>query len=1084
MAKRTIRQRIALDGGTQIKKELQEFGAAGEKAFKDLQAAIDRVDMKGLTGSLQQAQKAFVETGKSFQKFGRDMQGIGRSFSTYISLPIIAGFTASAKAAIDFESAMADVRKVVEFPTPEAFAQMGKDISDMSLRLPVAAEGLAAIAAAAGQAGIGADELTTFTELVAKASVAFELTADEAGSALAKIKTALNLTVPEVEQLTDAFNQLANNAATSEAEVLDVVLRVAPLGEMAGIAAKEIAAIGSAMVSMGVDSERAATGLRNILLRMQAGTRATKEQQEAWKRLGLDAVKVQRDIQKRGVGAILDVFERINQQAPEVRASIINALFGERVVDAAGPLIGNLQELRRQLGLVATDADFAGSTAREFGVRSETTANQIQLFVNNVSALRREFGEELVPLLKDALVGAQNVVTAFKELDPSTKRVIVQIGLLAASVGPLLIGFGLMISSIGTIIGGFGRLIGILATVNRSIGLLRAAIIGLPGIGILVAIGSELLTWAMNAGNATAAMEGHERIVDAVKAAYDKAGGAAKDWAKEIEKVTLLQATANLENVTRAAAEAREELQGLQRGTGVAQLQGEAREQAEALRDLAKAFIETGGNVDEFKKQVEAIGSVALAQPVEDYALALLNAADNLRDTEARVTQAKDVLTIFTGTANDAAEAMERLTGKEVAKPIEDLGKAADDAKGKVEALAGAITVTRHGASEPTTEAFNVVDGIAQAVEKAKEELDDLGAKTGETAEKVKAASEGIQLLVRSVPESMRTTDTAVDLAKTKLDELGTSAADAVEKIKAVASEAQTATQSAQAAIDPATAEAAKASIDGLVADLQRIAPAAQEAAASANAALSSIGDGDAAATAEAIVAPFRMIAGQIGQIFAEIRALVQSGFQGIASTVNQIAQQIQATINRILAALRAAAAAAARLRVQAASGAGGSGGGAPRVPGAPQFASGGGPLRGPGTATSDSIPIWASLGEFITQAKAVAYYGPELFHALNRMQLPKDFWKGMPGFNLGGLVSGLERSMASLAPAPLKLAGGGMALAPAASSGRTAIFNLGDGQSFTFLDPEEVAEKFARAVTTRSIRSTGRAPGWAGGRG
>ena len=47
------------------------------------------------------------------------------------------------EAAIAFESAMADVRKVVDFPSPEVFSQMSKDIVEMSTRIPIAAEGIA-----------------------------------------------------------------------------------------------------------------------------------------------------------------------------------------------------------------------------------------------------------------------------------------------------------------------------------------------------------------------------------------------------------------------------------------------------------------------------------------------------------------------------------------------------------------------------------------------------------------------------------------------------------------------------------------------------------------------------------------------------------------------------------------------------------------------------------------------------------------------------------------------------------------------------------------------------------------------------
>lgn len=63
-----------------------------------------------------------------------------------------------------------------------------------------------------------------------------------------------------------------------------------------------------------------------------------------------------------------------------------------------------------------------------------------------------------------------------------------------------------------------------------------------------------------------------------------------------------------------------------------------------------------------------------------------------------------------------------------------------------------------------------------------------------------------------------------------------------------------------------------------------------------------------------------------------------------------------------------------------------------------------GGLIEGPGTGTSDSILSRLSNGEFVNRTASVAYYGPEFFHALNGMRIPKSM---LPGFADGGLVGG-----------------------------------------------------------------------------
>ena len=59
--------------------------------------------------------------------------------------------------------------------------------------------------------------------------------------------------------------------------------------------------------------------------------------------------------------------------------------------------------------------------------------------------------------------------------------------------------------------------------------------------------------------------------------------------------------------------------------------------------------------------------------------------------------------------------------------------------------------------------------------------------------------------------------------------------------------------------------------------------------------------------------------------------------------------------------------------------------------------AAGGGLIRGPGSATSDSILARLSDGEFVQSARAVQFYGTDLMHALNNLQFPR--------FSAGGIV-------------------------------------------------------------------------------
>ena len=145
-------------------------------------------------------------------------------------------FSAPIQAAMQFESSMADVKKVVDFDTPQQFKEMSRDILELSKRIPMTAEALAQIVASGGQSGIAKQDLTAFAESAAKMGVAFDITAEQAGDMMAKWRTAFKMGQDDVNKLADKINYLGNTTAASAPLISDVVTRIGPLGEVGGVA--------------------------------------------------------------------------------------------------------------------------------------------------------------------------------------------------------------------------------------------------------------------------------------------------------------------------------------------------------------------------------------------------------------------------------------------------------------------------------------------------------------------------------------------------------------------------------------------------------------------------------------------------------------------------------------------------------------------------------------------------------------------------------------------------------------------------------------------------------------------------------
>ena len=315
----------------------------------------------------------------------------------------------SIQSAVNFESAMADVAKVVDGlrddngNLTDSYYAMSDSIVQMSKDIPMAAEDLAAITASAGTAGIAAEELTTFTETAAKMGVAFDTTAEQAGDWMAKWRTSFSMGQEEVTALADQINYLSNNSASTASELSTIVTAVGPLGDVAGISAAQIAALGSTMVGVGVQQDVAATGIKKMATTMVAGASATDTQAAVLEKLGMDATDLAVRMQDDAVGAILSFLDAVSQLPKAEQAAALKDYFGQESVGAIAPLLTNLDVLRQRFEMVADAQLYAGSMDAEYAARAATTANNIQLYENRIAALKIQIGDYLLPVVNKVL---------------------------------------------------------------------------------------------------------------------------------------------------------------------------------------------------------------------------------------------------------------------------------------------------------------------------------------------------------------------------------------------------------------------------------------------------------------------------------------------------------------------------------------------------------------------------------------------------------------------------------------------------------------------------------------------------------
>lgn len=333
--------------------------------------------------------------------------------------------------AMKFESAMSDVRKVVDM-TGDEFKGMGMDILNMTDRLPMTAEEISKIVAAGGQAGIDKSELLEFADSAAKMGVAFDITADQAGDMMASWRTAFKMGQTDVIELADKINYLGNTTSASADKVSDVVTKIGPLGEVGGVASGEIAALGASMVAASVQSDVAATGIKNLILGMTAGEGATGAQSAAFTKLGLDATEMAQKMQKDAKGAILEVLDSLKGLDKAEQANVLKDLFGKESIGAIAPLLSNLDALKDNFDKVADSSNYAGSMQKEFEEKCKTTEFGVKMVRNAATKLSVILGASLLPAIgsmAEGLTGVVSAVTNFVTKYPAVGTAIYGIAL-------------------------------------------------------------------------------------------------------------------------------------------------------------------------------------------------------------------------------------------------------------------------------------------------------------------------------------------------------------------------------------------------------------------------------------------------------------------------------------------------------------------------------------------------------------------------------------------------------------------------------------------------------------------------------
>ena len=449
--------------------------AAMEGQLRNVQQALIAVGKENsFANRINKYGDSFIKSGDKIKTFGDNVSSLGGKLTTGLTLPLVASVGLVTKAASDYESAFAGVKKTVDETATVSYKNLSDGIRQMAKELPASAVEIANVAEVAGQLGIKAEDILTFSRTMIDMGESTNLSAEEAATAIAKIANILGLTSDEYGRFGASVVDLGNNFATTERDIVEMTNRLAAGGKLAGLTAPDILGLATAMSSVGIEAEAGGTAMTQTLtaignavsltgkgaaddLNLIAKTAGmtSEEFQQAWKEKPVVAlqsfIKGLKDAQEKGVNmnAILAQLGMTGIRQSNMLKSL--ALASDKMGDAVD----------------RSNKAWKENTAltNEANKRYETTESQLKMFKNQVTDLAIEFGGPLLKALRDGLKAGKpwidtlaKMAKQFSSMSEEEQRNVLMWAALTAGAGPALTLFGQGIGIIGSLTKGIGWL--------------------------------------------------------------------------------------------------------------------------------------------------------------------------------------------------------------------------------------------------------------------------------------------------------------------------------------------------------------------------------------------------------------------------------------------------------------------------------------------------------------------------------------------------------------------------------------------------------------------------------------------------
>lgn len=457
------------------------------------------LDISGFLSGLQSAQsqantasKNIATTiGNNLQSAGKSMTSAGSTLTKTVTTPVLGLGTAAVKVTSDFESAMSKV-SAISGATGGDLDALNKKAQEMGAKTKFSATESAEAFTYMAMAGWKTEDMLSGIDGIMSLAAADGLDLATTSDIVTDALTAFGLSASDSGHFADVLAKASSNANTNVSMLGESFKYAAPVAGALGYSAEDTAIALGLMANAGIKGSQGGTALRGSLTRL---IKPTDDAAALMEQYGLSMTNA--DGSMKSLGEVMNMLrDKLGGLTEAEQAQVAAQIFGQEAMSGMLAIINASDSDYAKLTDAIYDAD--GAAQQMADTMLDNLSGQLTLLKSALEGLAIQFGEILMPYIKQFVTWLQNLTQKLQELTPEQKEQIVKWAAIAAAIGPVLMVLGKLTSSVGSIITTFGKIPGAIAKAKSAFTVVSAAIGGIsaPVVAVVAVIGVLIAAFA------------------------------------------------------------------------------------------------------------------------------------------------------------------------------------------------------------------------------------------------------------------------------------------------------------------------------------------------------------------------------------------------------------------------------------------------------------------------------------------------------------------------------------------------------------------------------------------------------------